>query len=153
ETETVDPMNASEMIDYVFGQLDGPAREQVEREASRDSRAAETLERLGRAVHRLVDDGETLEAPPDLARRTVVFVAENRRRRSILDFVPVSVPFRWADVAVAAGIFLASVLTLAPALHRSKERMDQAGCGFNLQQLGVSLAQYAAQHGHFPYAP
>ncbi len=54
--------------------------------------------------------------------------------------------------AVAAGIFLAGVLTLLPAVYRSRERMDQAGCGFNLQQLGLGLAQYAGAHTCYPYA-
>ena len=53
-------------------------------------------------------------------------------------------PFRWADFAVAASIFIAGVLTLLPAIQRSRERMNQAGCVFNLQQLGNSLAQYAS---------
>ncbi len=158
EMETAEPMNATQMIDYALGKLEDPAREQVEIEASSDPQLAESLDRLTRAVQRLLDDGDTIEVPKNLAQRTIAFVAEKRAeerrpRRSILDFVPVSVPFRWTDVAVAASIFVASLLTLVPALQRSRERMDQAGCGFNLQQLGISLAQYAARHGHFPYAP
>ena len=62
-------------------------------------------------------------------------------------------PFRWADFAVAAGIFIAGTLTLLPAIHRSRERMNQAGCVFNLQQLGNSLAQYASLHPFLPYPP
>lgn len=151
--ETANPMNASDMLDYALGKLEGPARERAEREAADDLILGEKLDRLGRAIQRLLDDGEAIEPPANLSRRTISFVAENRRRRSILDYVPISVPFRSADVAVAAGILIASLLTLVPALHRSKERMDQAGCGFNLSQLGISLAQYAARYGHFPYAP
>jgi hypothetical protein len=141
------------MLDHALGQLEGAPREQAEQEIANDPAVAHAVDRLTRAVHQLVDDGETIVPPEGLARRTLTFVAEQRRRRSILDFVPVAVPFRWADLAVAAGIFLASVLTLIPAFRRSQQQMDQAGCGFNLQQLGVSLAQYASQHGQFPYAP
>lgn len=149
-----DPMNAQEMLDYTLGQLEGPAREHADLELSNDPRLAATVDRLGRAVHQLLDDGgEAIEPPAGLARRTVASVVEHGRRRSILDFVPASVPFRWADVAVAAGIFVASLLTLVPALQRSRDRMNQAGCAFNLQQLGISLAQYAVLHGHYPYAP
>ena len=44
-------------------------------------------------LRRLLDDGETDEPPPGLAARTVTFVIEStRRNRSILDFVPVTVP-------------------------------------------------------------
>jgi hypothetical protein len=62
-------------------------------------------------------------------------------------------PFRWADFAVAASIFIAGVLTLLPAIQRSRDRMNQAGCVFNLQQLGTSLAQYATLHPFLPYPP
>jgi len=142
------------MLDYALGQLDGPARQRADLELAGDPLLAETMERLSRSVHQLLDDdGEAIEPPAGLARRTVAFVAEHGRRRSILDFVPVTVPFRRADVAVAASIFVASLLTLVPALQRSKDRVNQAGCAFNLQQLGISLAQYAALHGHYPYAP
>src|SRR4051794_15682147 len=151
--EVADPMNPSDMLDYTLGQLDDPAREQAEVEIARDSQLAANLDRLGRSIHRLLDDGEEIEIPAGLARRTVTLVAERSRRRSILDFVPRTVPFRWADVAVAASIFFASLLTLVPALQRSRDRMDQAGCGFNLQQLGIGLAQYAALHGQYPHAP
>src|SRR5947207_3115330 len=78
--------------------------------------AARSVDRLGRALHALLDDGESFEPPAGLARRTTRLVAESaRRRRTILDFVPVVVPFRPADIAVAAGIFLAGLLTLLPA--------------------------------------
>ena len=146
-------MNAQEMLDYAFGQLDGPARESAAREVTSDPSLALTLDRLQRGLEQLLDDGDSTAPPPGLATRTIAFVAEHRhRRRTILDLVPVKVPFRWADVAVAAGIFLAGLLTLLPAVHRSKVRMDQAGCGFNLQQLGVGLAQYADRHHYYPYA-
>lgn len=142
------------MLDHALGQLEGAARDQAEQEISANSELARSMQRLTGALHQLLDDdGESIVPPEGLRQRTVAFVAEQRRRRSFLDFVPVTVPFRWADLGVAAGIFLASVLTLVPAFQRSRQKMEQAGCGFNLQQLGVSLAQYAALHGHFPYAP
>src|SRR5262249_7135562 len=118
----VDPMNAQEMLDLALGQLDGPRRVEVERELAADPRQAQTFERLSRALGRLLEDDRSIEAPPDLATRTLAFVSENRRRRrSILDFVPVTVPFRWADAAVAACILVAGMLTLLPAIHRSRD--------------------------------
>ena len=147
-------MNPHEMLDYAFRQLDGPAREQADRALSADPAAARTVERLTRAVQTLLDDGATFEPPAGLARRTSLFVAEStRRRRTVLDFVPVIVPFRPADVAVAAGIFIAGLLTLMPAVQRSRQRMDVAGCTYNLQQLGRALWQYAGRHQHYPFGP
>jgi hypothetical protein len=145
-------MTAQDLLDIAMGQLDGEAQQAAEREAATDPTLARQLDRLSRSLHLLLDDGDLIEPPAGLARRTVTLVAEHsRRKRSIIDFVPVRVPFRWADVAVAAGIFIAGLLTLVPALHRAQERMDQAGCAFNLQQLGLGLEQYAAAHEYYPY--
>src|SRR5438105_10547179 len=91
-----DSMNVQDLLDHAFGQLAGPAREQAERELAADAALAATFDRLVRAIDQLLDDGRTIAAAPDLARRTLAFVAENRRRRSVLDFVPTRVPFRWA---------------------------------------------------------
>ncbi len=150
-----DAMKADEMIDYVLGQVDGAERERLERALRDDGEPAARVERLRQAMYRLLDDGTPFEHPPDLAQRTVTFVARNRRRsRTIGDYVPIRVPFRWADMAVAAGIFIAGVLTLLPAVQRSRERMNQAGCVFNLQQLGNSFGQYASiQNQMMPYPP
>jgi len=145
-------MNAALMIDYLLGQVDGPDRERLERTLRSDPEAASRLDRLGLAVHLLMDDGDVPEPPAGLTTRTLALVAQSRNgSRSILDFVPVRVPVRWADFAVAASIFIAGVLTLLPAVQRSRERMALAGCSFNLQQLGTSLAQYAAMHPSYPY--
>jgi hypothetical protein len=147
-------MNASDMLDYTLNQLEGADLERFERQLAADPVAAERVERLSRAVHRLFDDGQVFEPPPGLAARTMQLVVEGRRpKRSVLDFVPVAVPFRWADVAVAAGILVAGLLTLMPALTRSRDRMDQAGCMYNLQRLGSSLWQYGSIHHHYPAGP
>jgi hypothetical protein len=69
------------------------------------------------------------------------------------DLMPGRPRFRWADLAVAASIFLAGTLTLIPAIKHSRERMSMAGCAFNLQQLGRSFAQYASLHPSYPYPP
>jgi hypothetical protein len=147
---TVDPMTPDILLDYVLNQLDEPDREAAERELADDETLARAADRLGLALHRLLDDGETISLPAGLASRTVTFVADRTARRAILDFVPARVPFRWADVAVAAGVLLAGLITLIPAVNAGRNQAAQAGCGFNLQQLGVSLANYAARHNHYP---
>ena len=136
-------MKASSQLDYVFGQLEGSELEAFERELALDPATAERVKRLTWAVDQLADDGESFTPPTDLAAKTMAFVAESRRsKRTILDFVPVAVPYRWTDVAVAASIFFAAVLTLMPAMQRSREKMQQAGCTSNLQQLGTAFFQY-----------
>jgi prepilin-type processing-associated H-X9-DG protein len=146
-------MKADEMVDYVLGQVDGADRERLERALRDDGEQTARVEHLRQAIYRLLDDGTSFEHPPDLSHRTVAFVARNRRRPSLADYIPVRVPFRWADFAVAAGIFIAGVLTLLPAVQRSRERMNQAGCVFNLQQLGNSFGQYASMNQLRPYPP
>jgi hypothetical protein len=146
-------MTPQEMIDHAFGAIEESRRVQIELEIASDPSLGEELNRLHRNIDRLLDDGQTYEPPADLAERTMAFVSANRNRRSIIDLVPVTVPFRWADVAVAAGIFLAGLVTLLPAVHRSKIQTDQAICSFNLGQLGQGLATYSTTHGYYPYPP
>ena len=147
-------MNANDMLDYSLGLLDGAALERFEQELAADPGSAARADRLTRAIDRLLDDGDDFTPPAGLAARTALFAFEGRRpRRSVLEFVPSSVPFRWADVAVAAGIFVAGLLTLMPALTRSRDRMNQAGCVSNLQRLGSALWQYGSIHHHYPRQP
>src|SRR5262245_23419824 len=121
-----DAMKADEMIEYVLGQVEGAERERLEQALRDDSDQAARVERLRQVVHRLLDDGTPFEHPPELSRRTIAFVARNHRRPlTLLESVPIRVPFRWADFAVAASIFVAGVLTLLPAIQRSRERMNQ----------------------------
>jgi hypothetical protein len=147
---TVDPMKPEDLLDYALGQLDGPPREAAEAEFASDPVLASRVDRLGFALHQLLDDGDAIEPPAGLASRTTSFVIDRTARRAILDFVPARVPFRWADVAVAAGILMAGLLTLLPALNATRNKVNQMGCGFHLQQLGVSLANYATRHNHYP---
>lgn len=143
-------MTHDECLDYALGQLEGPARRDADLALAADPALALRLDRLGRGLDQLLDDGEVYEPPAHLVGRTVAFVADRRSRRAILDFVPSRVPFRWADVAVAAGVLLAGLLTLVPAVQTSRLRMSQAGCAFNLQQLGQGLAGYATRHQQYP---
>jgi hypothetical protein len=147
---TVDPMKPDDLLDYALGQLEGSMREDVEQEIAVDAALASRADRLQLTLNRLLDDGEAIEPPAGLASRTVGFVTDRASKKQILDFVPARVPFRWADVAVAAGVLLAGLLTLLPAVNASRGKSSQMGCGFNLQQLGVSLANYAARHNHYP---
>jgi hypothetical protein len=147
---TVDPMKPDDLLDYALGQLEGPAKDAVETALADDQRLALKTDRLSQALGWMLDDGDEIEPPAGLASRTVSFVADRASKQVILDFVPARVPFRWADVAVAAGILMAGLLTLLPAMNATRNKVNQMGCGFNLQQLGSSLANYAIRHNHYP---
>lgn len=148
--EMVDPMKPDDLLDASLGQLEGHPLAMFEAELGRDPALLARSERLGQALRHLLDDGDPFDPPAGLAGRTIAFVAERKSRRAILDFVPRRVPFRWTDVAVAAGILLAGLLTLTPAIKSSREQMNQAACTDNLRQLGTSLANYAIRHQHYP---
>lgn len=107
----------------------------------------------------LLDDGDAPEPPRNLAARTIARVDAQREpavlpfRRRVLDWLPIPevVPMRWADVAVAAGVFLAGALAWIPANHRQMMQASQLACLSNLQQLGTALNRYAATHDSYPY--
>ena len=149
-------MNADQMIDYALGQVDVTERIRMERALEDDPELAARAEKLSRAIQFLVDDGDSYDPPRALVSRTLGLVAQARSRgqgQPLFELVPRRVAFHWADFAVAASIFIAGMLTLVPAIQRSRDRMNQTGCVFNLQQLGKSLAQYASLHPYYPYPP
>ncbi len=147
-------MNAQELLDYHLGQMDERRRDQFESELSLDPELRRASLQLGANLSMMLDDGQgDFEPPAGLADRTIALVEQQRKRRGISDLSPVRVPFRWADVAVAAGIFLAGLLTLLPAMQRTRSDMQQMSCMYNLQQVGLGLATYASSHGHYPNPP
>jgi len=148
--EMVDSMKPDDLLDYALGQLEGHQLAVFEAELSRDPDLLVQADRLSLSLRQLLDDGDAFNPPAGLADRTAAFVADRQGKRMILDFAPRRVPFRWADVAVAAGILAAGVLTLLPAIKSGREQMNQASCSFNLQRLGTSLASYAIRHRHYP---
>jgi hypothetical protein len=147
-------MNAQDLLDYHLGQMDDRRRDQFEGDLERDPELGRASRQFGANLGMILDDGlGDLDPPAGLATRTIALVDNQRRKRGLSDLGPVRVPFRWADVAVAAGIFLAGLLTLLPAMHRSRTDMQQASCMYNLQQVGLGLATYATTHGHYPHPP
>ena len=150
-----DPMNADDLLDYALGRLEGARLREVEQRLAADPELAARAARIRAHLHALIDDGdEDLSPPADLLERTAALIAEHRRsrRRTYQDLLPVRVPFRWADVAVAAGIFLAGILTLLPVIQRTRSQADITACADNLRQLGVALTRYALDSGGYPHA-
>lgn len=148
--EMVDPMKSDDLLDYSLGLLEGSPLATFEADLARDPDLADRARRLDRSLRDLLDDGEPFEPPAGLAGRTLAFVAERQDQRAVLEFAPRRPRFRWADLAVAAGILAAGTLTLLPAVKAGREQMKQASCAHNLQRLGTSLANYAVNHRHYP---
>jgi hypothetical protein len=146
-------MNADDLLDYQLGQMDETRRERFEQELASDPASENRSARLALALHNLLDDGPPAEPPLGLAERTIARVDQARSRPRILDLTPNRVPFRWADLAVAAGIFVAGLATLLPAVQRSRSQMQESACAFNLQKIGLALSNYATTHRSYPHTP
>jgi|GEM_PF-4673041 len=62
-------MDRSEMLDYVLDLIEAPRYEQLEYEVALDPVLAEGLALLSRLLDRLLDDGQNIELPTELARK------------------------------------------------------------------------------------
>ena len=59
-------MDSADLLEYALGRLDGPRREQIERQIATDPALAARASRLSRNLRRLLDDGREqgrLEGP------------------------------------------------------------------------------------------
>ncbi len=151
-----DAMNADESLDYLLGNLEAHERGVFEHRLQTDPLLSERLDQLGASLNRLLDDGLTHDPPEGLATRTVAFVAQEKGRkihRPFHDHSTGRLPYRWADVAVAASIFFVGVLTILPLLQYARDRRNHAACAFNLGQIGQKLTQYASLNSSYPYSP
>ncbi len=142
-------MTPEQVLEQALGLEDEPA--------TPNSLDALTIARVRRRLDLLLDDGSPPEPSPGLAALTIELVESQRRMSEASrpkrwgDLLPTTVPFRWADVAVAASLFIAGTLALIPANHRSMMQASQLTCLSNLQQLGTGLNRYAATHESYPY--
>lgn len=124
----------------------------VEAQLGRDPQLQRDLEILARSLHPLTADRDSYDPPAGLAHRTCEFVAV-QGRAIVTPAAAVHVPGRWsfADVAVAAGIFIAAAMLFFPAMNQSRFAARVAGCQNNLRQIGVALSNYSLHHqGYFP---
>lgn len=144
-------MTPQDKLDYALGLIDTAQRDRFDRRIAEDPDLAGSLARLRSNLDLLLDDEAGPEPPADLFRRTILRIEVHRRPRTWLDLVPNRVGFRLADLAVAAGILIAGLLTLLPAVQRSQLAARSAACASNLRELGVGLIRYASQHNGFPY--
>ena len=146
-------MSPDLLLDLALGQLDEPERERAERLISSDPELAGKLGLLRSRLDLLLDDGPGPIPPPGLAQKAIARVERHRRWHAVLEYAPARGSFRIADVAVAAGIFIAGLMTLVPAVQTSQVAARSAVCASNLRNLGVGLLRYASMHNGFPFIP
>jgi hypothetical protein len=171
------------LVGYLLDALDADERAKLEHRLRQDPQLQHELELLYESLEPLRADEGNHAPPPGLAARTCALVArhslDEREGTSsaigaALDpfharFSANSHPMKtlapakagssrsdWslADMAVAAGIFLAATTLLFPALQQSRNSARIAGCQNNLRQLGTSLAEYSHFNcNYFPSIP
>src|SRR3990172_9971212 len=99
------------LIGYLLDALEPDEHEMVKAQLSRDPHLKRELELLSRSLAPLAADRAHHEPPAGLAHRTCEFVAMQARVTVAPSVATVS-QSRWslADLAVAAGIFLAATM-------------------------------------------
>lgn len=166
-----------ELVGYLLDALDADERATLEQRLHQDTRLRHELELLHESLEPLRVDEGTWDPPQGLAARTCAFVARHTldrpkveraatNRRPVRTLAPEKTlapattgaffrsSWSFADMAVAAGIFLAATTLLFPALQHSRNNARIAGCQNNLRQLGTSLAEYSQFNGnYFPSIP
>jgi hypothetical protein len=159
-----------ELVGYIVGALDEEARHEVEAHLPTDPKLQAELDLLRESVKPLDADRQHDDPPQGLAARTCEYVFQREAVQlaaaSVTEPAPLAPIFeetttaatrRWsmADVAVAAGIFIAAGLLLFPAISHGKFNAEVTACQNNLQEIGSAVHQYSERDpsGRIPAIP
>ncbi|MBN1911956.1 MAG: hypothetical protein JW818_19700 [Pirellulales bacterium] len=160
-----------QLLGYLLGALDDDEQKTLEQRLADDPALRHDLTLLNRALAPLDGARRQFDPPPGLAARTCQLVAElpARAKNPSVETRPrpavhimrdadmlgdPAVRFRWQDLLMVAGVLLASLVILFPALHNSRVQARLLACQDNLRQLGTALTDYSQQHdGWFPQLP
>ncbi len=143
------------LIGYLLDALEPAEHEVVSAQLSQDPQLRNELALLKRSLEPLAADKGHFIPPAGLAHRTCEFVA---RQTQVAPAEPVggAARGRWtfADLAVAAGIFLAAATLFFPAVNQSRFAARLQNCQNNLREVGAALTNYSDAHdGYFPNPP
>ncbi len=140
-----------DLVGYLLGALEPAEHEAVEAQLAVDSQLRHDFELVSRAIRPLAADKQGYEPPPGLAERTCIFVATQARVSLAPEPAHEGSRWRMADLAVAAGIFLAATLLFFPAVNQSRFAARVSTCQNNLRRIGVAASEYSLRFGdHFP---
>jgi anti-sigma-K factor RskA len=159
----------NELLGYLLGALENHERAQVENELTSDGQLRSEAELLRRSLMPLEADAERFDPPVGLARRTIDFVflhlalqaqgpAANEPAVTRLqpNWSEGPVPARrWriVDVSVAAGILVAALSVVVPAIIQSRANAERLACQNRMQQTYRGIAKYAdMNNGNLPIA-
>jgi hypothetical protein len=163
-----------QLLGYLLGALEDDERAVLEEQLHASVELRQQLATLRRQIGLLRQASCEFDPPPGLARRTCHFIAAFAEAPSAppvrsespraaphvpaIQLPPAELPaggsWRWTDVSVMAGILVAAVLLIFPAIEGSRFRARVTACQDNLQQLGTALVRYSENHGkYFPQVP
>lgn len=161
------------LLGYLLAATDEAEREAIEADLQRDPLLRERLARLRARLGPLRDAWTEYDPPDGLARRTCAYVAACAAH-SETDVQPAAAPvvygepFRaalpagdsaaatwgWPDFSVAAGVLVAALVLIFPAIESSRFTAQVVTCQDHLRQLGQALIGYSRHHqGYFPQLP
>jgi anti-sigma factor RsiW len=144
------------LVGYLLGTLDPPARQRVEEKLAQDPSYRHCLEKLKTVLAPLAEDAEPPEPPPGLALRALALCAEAQCRLppAPLAASRASPPPRWfqrVDVLVAACLLILVGGLTAPLLVGLWKANARVSCTNNLRKYWEGLTSYAEAHGQaFP---
>ena len=147
------------LLGYLLGALDPEESQRVEQHIQRDGELRAQLASLRQCLAPLAADRGLVEPPTGLAVRTCRHVMQHAyalgQGSGGQGLGSANSPrWRFQDLVVAAGVFLAASMLFFPAVSHSRYNAQMAGCQFNLRQLGISLMNYGQAHAdYFPSIP
>jgi anti-sigma-K factor RskA len=146
------------LLGYALGALDDDERLKVDAELRQSPELECELEQARQWLEPLAWDGEPIEPPADLCKRTLARIAELREAE--LPRVAGKLPRHWSssrtwyrrvDVAVAAGIVLCLLVLLPSALNEVRYQYDKQVCQNSLRSWWNGLKGYGETHnGQLP---
>ena len=158
-----------QLLGYLLGALEEDEQLVVEEQLRRDPSLREKLVTLRKRLELCEKALEEYDPPPGLARRTCHFIAAYAETHtapqaastSARTLSPIGASFaggrgswRWTDMTMVAGICLATLFLVFPALENSRFHSRLTACQDNLRQLGLALFQYSQHHhNYFPEVP
>lgn len=146
-----------DLIAYVSGSLDEPARTEFEVRLHNDAELARDVERARRRLTPLRSVASA-QPPADLLVNTLALVAEHACKNLPAAPVETTSPrlaferpwWRRADVLVAASIVLTAIGVLLPGLMHLRTVGAQTHCENNLRELWNGLSAYQTQRNELP---
>ncbi|MEX0939410.1 MAG: DUF1559 domain-containing protein [Pirellulales bacterium] len=149
-----------QLLGYLLEALDPDERRQVEQALRRDPQLQQDLALLQNSLQPLAGVSLDYDPPAGLADRTCQYVSLQAATRAAAapvtpstyaEPMPQASSWSMADLAVAAGIFVAAGMLLFPAVQHSRATARRAVCQNNLRELNVAMQGYSMDHeGYFP---